>query len=456
MTTKTEHQFLYNRLFRMTNALLAICFLILTCLPLLAQNSNRKPNIILIMADDMGFECLGVNGSLSYQTPVLDKLAKEGMRFTKCISQPVCTPSRVKIMTGKYNYRNYVDFGYLDKNERTFGNMMKGAGYKTMIAGKWQLSGAKEKREGWNDLERPNQFGFDEYCLWQLTKKGPRFANPFLEQNGKLLETTNDDYGPDIVSDYIVDFVERNKDEPFFVYYPMILVHSPFVPTPDSPEWKDPTTRSKKSNEFFADMVNYSDKVVGKIMSKLREVKIDDNTIVIFTGDNGTHTNITSQTISGAYPGGKSSMPDNGTHVPMIVHWPAGKQQGVEINELIEFSDFMPTFAEAARTKSLPTDGQSFFKALSGLEKPPRETAFVHYHPYTNKVRPKDGRFVRNLAYKLYHDGRFYFIPEDKWEKKPLKYSSLTMDQKKIHKKLKAEMDSQPPYDFTFRAASKY
>lgn len=452
-TTKVSRQNKLTPPLKITSLFLVLCFLVMTCVISLAQGTNKKPNIILIMADDMGFECLGVNGSLSYQTPVLDKLAENGMRFTKCISQPVCTPSRVKIMTGKYNYRNYVDFGYLDKNEKTFGNMMKDAGYKTMIAGKWQLSGAKEKREGWDDLERPNQFGFDEYCLWQLTKKGPRFANPYLEQNGKLLETTIDDYGPDIASDYILDFVERNKEEPFFVYYPMILVHSPFVPTPDSPEWKNPETRSQRGTKFFADMVNYSDKIVGKIMSKLQELKIDDNTIVIFTGDNGTHTNITTQTKSGAYPGGKSSMLDNGTHVPMIIHWPAGKQKGVEINELIEFSDFMPTFAEAAKTKSLPTDGQSFFKTLTGQAKPPRETAFVHYHPYTNKVRPKDGRFVRNLEYKLYHDGRFYFIPQDKWEKKPLKYSSLTSEQKKIHKKLNAEMDRQPAYDFTITAA---
>ncbi|MEQ6120626.1 sulfatase-like hydrolase/transferase [Reichenbachiella sp. MALMAid0571] len=434
----------------MKKNLLILCSILCLLQFVNAQSANKKPNIILIMADDMGFECLGVNGSLSYQTPVLDKLANEGMRFTKCISQPVCTPSRVKIMTGKYNYRNYVDFGYLDVKEKTFGNMMKEAGYKTMIAGKWQLSGAKEKRGGYDDMQRPQQFGFDEYCLWQLTKKGPRFANPFIEQNGKLLETTIDDYGPDIVSNYILDFLERNKKESFFVYYPMILVHSPFVPTPDSPEWKNPKTRSKHDNKFFADMVNYSDKVVGKIMSKLKELKIDDNTIVIFTGDNGTNTNIVSKTkLYDKYPGGKSSMPDNGTHVPMIVSWPAGKQKGIEINELIEFSDFMPTFAEAAGVTSYPTDGQSFFKTLSGKEKPPRETAFVHYHPYPEKVRDKDGRFVRTLDYKLYHDGRFYFIPEDKWEKKPLQANLLSNTQKAIYNKLKTEMDSQPPYDFT-------
>ncbi len=413
------------------------------------DESAKKPNIILIMADDMGFECLGVNGSLSYKTPALDNLAKNGIRFTHCISQPLCTPSRVKIMTGQYNFRNYIDFGYLDVKQKTFGNLMKDAGYKTMIAGKWQLNGAKKKVEGYDDLNRPHEFGFDEYCLWQLTKKGPRFANPYIEQNGKLLETTIDDYGPDIVSGYVLDFMERNKDQPFFVYYPMILVHSPFVPTPDSPEWKNPDNRLKHDNRFFKDMVNYSDKIVGKIMIKLKELGIDDNTIVIFTGDNGTHTSIVSQTKSGAYPGGKGHMPDNGTHVPMIVSWPDGKQKGVEIHELIEFSDFMPTFAEAAGVASFKTDGQSFFKTLNGKSSAPRETAFVHYHPYPEKVREQDGRFVRTLEYKLYHDGRFYFLPEDKWEKKPLDYELLSAAQQRVYKKLKAEMDSMPPYDFT-------
>lgn len=430
------------------------CFILFvvvySCQVAMAQPSDKRPNIILIMADDMGFECLGVNGSLSYETPVLDKLAKDGLRFTKCISQPVCTPSRVKIMTGKYNYRNYVDFGYLDVKEKTFGHLMKDAGYKTMVAGKWQLSGAKEKKEGYDDLKRPQQFGFDEYCLWQLTKKGPRFAKPHLEQNGRLLETTIDDYGPDIVSDYILDFVERNKNQPFFVYYPMILVHSPFVPTPDSPEWKNPAHRSKSDNRFFKDMVNYSDKVVGKIMDKLEELNLDDNTIVMFTGDNGTHTNITSKTrLYNEYPGGKSSMPDNGTHVPMIVHWPAGNQRGIEVDELIEFSDFLPTLAEAAKIEPYPNDGQSFFKTLKGHAEPPRETAFVHYHPYTSKVREKDGRFVRTTEYKLYDDGRFYFIPEDKWEKKPIELTTLTASQKSIYLQLKQEMDGHPSYDFT-------
>ena len=102
---------------------------------------NKKPNIVLIMADDMGYECLGSYGSAVYNTPNLDKLAAQGVRFTHCYAQPLCTPSRVQLMTGKYNFRNYEEFGYLNPKEKTFGNLLKEAGYRTCIAGKWQLNG---------------------------------------------------------------------------------------------------------------------------------------------------------------------------------------------------------------------------------------------------------------------------------------------------------------------------
>ena len=147
--------------------------------------SRKSPNIILIMSDDMGYECLSCNGSTSYSTPELDKLAAEGIRFTHCYSQPKCTPSRVKIMTGKYNYKNYIDFGYLDPGEQTFGNILRDAGYKTMVAGKWQLNGVNTNEPECGDLQRPDHFGFDEYCLWWLDEKGPRYVNPRIVQNGK-------------------------------------------------------------------------------------------------------------------------------------------------------------------------------------------------------------------------------------------------------------------------------
>ena len=183
-----------------------------------SKTEEKLPNIVLIMADDMGYECLGVNGSTEYQTPNLDRLANKGIHFEHSYSQPLCTPSRVKIMTGKYNFRNYEDFGYLNPNQVTFGNLLKDAGYATCIAGKWQLNGLYSKREGHLDVNRPYEFGFDEYCLWQLVHgrgEGERFANPLITQNGEDLPRDPDAYGPQVFTDYICNFIDRKAGQPF-------------------------------------------------------------------------------------------------------------------------------------------------------------------------------------------------------------------------------------------------
>jgi arylsulfatase A len=416
----------------------------------LAQSSNQKPNIILMMADDMGYECLSSNGSLSYSTPVLDKMGAEGMRFTQCYSQPLCTPSRVKIMTGRYNSKNYIDFAYLDKDAKTFGSVMQEAGYLTMIAGKWQLNGVQTREEGYQDVNRPYHFGFDEYCLWWLTSKGSRYADPKIVVNGKKHPATIDDYGPDIVSDYVVDFIERNQDKPFFVYYPMLLVHSPFQPTPDSPEWTSLDTRTQKDDRYFKDMVEYTDKIVAKISTKLDELGMAENTILIFTGDNGTLSGLETLTKDGIYPGGKGRLQDNGTNVPLVINWPGGNHIKGTSDVLIEFSDFLPTFADAGQAK-LPQniDGKSFFNLLSGQKYKPRETVFVHYYPNPQKVSERSGCFVRTAKYKLYSDGRFFDMEADKWEKNQLNTSALDHNRQVVYKKLKDELKDKTIWDFS-------
>jgi arylsulfatase A len=141
---------------------------------------QQRPNIILIMADDVSWECFGTYGAEDYKTPNIDALAQKGVRFENCFSTPICTPSRVKIMTGQYNFRNYTHFGYLNPKDKTFGQMMQAAGYQTAVAGKWQLNGLYHEAEGCSDNTRPIQAGFNECCLWQLTigarKKGPNMT----------------------------------------------------------------------------------------------------------------------------------------------------------------------------------------------------------------------------------------------------------------------------------------
>ena len=172
---------------------------------------KENPNVILIMADDLGFEALGINGADDYNTPVLDSLARNGINFTSAYSQPLCTPTRVKIMTGKPNYENYEYFTYLNPNQRTFGNLFQEKGYKTSIVGKWQLNGVQYDMEFNQDRDRPYRHGFDDYCLWWLTERGDRFANPNIFKNGELMDNNIDDYGPDIFADHIVNFIEKNK-----------------------------------------------------------------------------------------------------------------------------------------------------------------------------------------------------------------------------------------------------
>ena len=387
------------------------------------EKKEQLPNIVLILADDMGYESLGCNGSTEYQTPNLDKLAAGGIRFEHCYSQPLCTPSRVKLMTGQYNFRNYEDFGYLNPREKTFANVLHEAGYSTCIAGKWQLNGLNRNNPGNQNLNRPYHFGFDEYCLWQLHHRkndGERYANALITQNGKDLPRDKNNYGPQIFADYICDFIGRNSGKPFLVYYPMALVHDPFVPTPDSPEWPDISQRYENDTAFFAGMVSYTDKIIGQIVAKLRETGVWDNTIIIFTGDNGNGRAVFSSTVSGVVQGGKGLTINTGNHVPLIVSWPA-KMKGERVSHaLISFADFFPTFCEVAgiNPEFHANDGKSLVPVILGEKEKVQDEIFIHYTPRWGNS--DHNRWVMNQEYKLYRDGRFYNTASDPAEINPL------------------------------------
>ena len=380
-----------------------------------AEGKAAQPNIILIMADDMGYECVSANGGSPFKTPALDELARSGVRFEHCYAQPLCTPSRVKIMTGMYNVRNYVNFGTLDRKQTTFAHLLKESGYATCIAGKWQLG---------RKADAPQHFGFDEACLWQHTRsardkkknRDTRYANPSLEINGKPVNYTNGEYGPDVVSDFICDFMARSREKPFLVYYPMILPHSPFVPTPDS---ADPTSRNGRQN--FIDMVAHVDKVTGKIAAKLDELGIRENTLLLFTGDNGTSAAIRSKLNGRDVQGGKGKMTDAGTRVPLIASWPGTISRGAVLRDLVDFSDFLPTLCEAAGVTvpaDLTIDGRSFLPRLKGQKGNPREWVYCWYKK--KKGDPPVEVWARNHSYKLYGTGKFYDVSKDLLEKTPL------------------------------------
>ena len=430
-------------------SIILISFILINCKN--KTQINLKPNVILIMADDIGFECLSINGSKSYKTPILDSLAKNGINFTKAISQPLCTPSRVKIMTGKYNFRNYEYFTYLNSNQKTFGNLFKENGYKTAIVGKWQLNGIKVKSIGdkiSQDNQRPYKFGFDEYSLWQLTKikeLGERFADPLIEQNGKFLPRDKDAYGPDIVSDYAVDFIKRNKNNPFFIYYPMLLVHSPFVPTPDSPEWKSLDTRSKENNKYFVDMVAYMDKIIGKIVNELSTQGLAENTLLLFVGDNGTNKKIISQTINGSIKGAKGNTITHGVNVPMVASWPLRIKNHKNYSGLVNFNDFYATFSDILKVNN-ESDGKSLIDIFSNDESKKREVTSIYYDPVSFNSATSKFRnvFSQNERYKLYQNGKFFDMEKDVLETRPLNDKDLTENEKMIKNKLLSELKLMP------------
>ncbi len=402
-------------MFKKNILLFSLIVILFSC----SRNEMKQPNIVLIMADDMGYECIGANGSTQYRTPNIDQLGKEGVRFKHCYSQPLCTPSRVKIMTGKYNFRNYEDFGYLNPNQQTFANLLHRAGYKTCIAGKWQLNGLNRGNPNNQDVDRPHHFGFDEYCLWQLNpprKDGERYGDPLITQNGKDLPRNENSYGPQIFADYVCNFIDRKAGNPFFVYYPMVLVHDPFVPTPDSPKWNEPWRQEINDTTYFADMVAFTDKIVGQIESKLKEKGVWENTLFIFIADNGTNQNIVTETNYGVVTGGKGLSINTGNHVPMFVSWPEKIKKDTVVNALVSLADFLPALCDAAGIDSTKytTDGKSFLPLLTGKTTETQNEVFIHYSPRWGKF--KNNRWVMNGKYKLYRDGRFYNTVNDTLE----------------------------------------
>ncbi len=401
--------------------------------------AERKPNVVLILADDLGYECLTCNGGQSYQTPHLDKLAAEGVRFSQCHVQPLCTPTRVMLMTGKSNVRNYTHFGHLEPSQTTFGHLFQEAGYATCITGKWQLGG------GW---EGPKHFGFDEYCLWQLNRRPERYKNPGLEINGKQVDYTQGEYGPDIVNDYALDFITRCKDKPFFLYYPLMLVHSPYQATPDSLDYND-LSGKKESQAHFADMVSRMDQMVGQIVARLEELKLRENTLILFLGDNGTGRGTPTMFNGKQVLGGKGETHQWGTHVPAIGNWPGHVARGKVCGDLIDASDFLPTLC-AATGITPPAeprlDGRSFWPQLQGQPGSPREWLYSWYNP-SGGLQAK-AEFAHDAQYKLYRDGRFFDVRQDDREQSPLDTTALSpaamAAKAKLQQALDAYHDSRP------------
>ena len=420
---------------------------ILTIVSVLAASAfatyaaEGPPNVVLVMADDVGYECFGAYGSRQYSTPRINKLADGGVRFTNCFSTPLCTPSRVALMTGLSNVRNYADFGALLPDQFTIADLFREAGYATAVAGKWQLQGSNHA-EG-----VPPGDGFDTYCLWNTgNTERRRFWNPSIECDGEIIDVSEDDYGPDIFTEFLLDFIEANRDRPFFAYFPMVLVHSPFLPTPHS---KDRSSEDKQRN--FEDMVAYTDFIVGRLQDRLEALGLLRNTVFVFTSDNGTHHDLESQLGGASILGDKGAPTDAGTHVPLIVNAPGLIKGGRVLDDLIDFADFLPTLAESAGLRlpdKIESDGVSFWPRLLGQPGQPREWLYTYYFPrpfaeeFTTPYTNPEVAYVRDERHKLYRSGELFDLRTDPDETAPLTDSSPVS--KAVRGKLQSALDSMP------------
>ena len=352
----------------------------------------KKPNIIFILADDLGTGNVGCYGSDNFKTPNIDALAKSGTRFERCYACPLCGPSRALLMTGRYAFRTGMtsnDSGPLLKTDKEtmMPKVLKPAGYATAMSGKW------------NQLPlQPSDWGFDEYLRFnssgQYWNYQPKAKNYTL--NGKETPLLDKEYLPDKMHDFVLNFINKHKDGPFYVYYALSHVHEDILPTPDS---------IPGSKTLYRDNVEYMDKLVGKLVAELDRLKLRDNTLIIFAGDNGTtHTYQPQSTIHGREISGyKTTMLEGGALVPCIASWPGKIPSGVVSTNLIDFSDMFPTIAEIAGAKlpeGLTIDGKSFAPQLRGAGSGwPRSWIFVELGRHW---------YDRNPAWKLNEAGELF------------------------------------------------
>jgi len=407
-----------------------------------AARSDRPPNIIMYLADDIGREAFNSYGGTSYKTPNIDRLAADGMRFTRAYSTALCTPTRVQLLTGQYNFRNYDHFGYFDTSLRTIANYLQAAGYTTAMAGKWQFGGSSQT---------PHLIGFNEYLIWQLESPDfwNRYKNPILTRNGEPAKQHPGAYGPDMVKEFVFDFMQRNRERPFFVYYAEHLPHDPFHPPPGHPDYESHDETKVNDAKYFGAMVSHLDKNVGELMTTLDKLGLRENTLVLFMGDNGTDVRVTSMMNGRPVQGDKWGSTDASNHVPFIAHWKGTIAPAQVRDDLVDVSDLFPTILEAGRSTILnvQSDGVSLYPTLSRGSPSPRRWIFTDFYrgrtSGPNTVREgRPHRYVHDGRFKLYADGRLFDYLADPTEKNPLSESGLSLEARSALQALREAMTS--------------
>jgi len=384
-----------------TKTLAALIALAMGALPALSAAPSAKPNIIFILADDLGLGDIATTGGDNYKTPHIDALAKGGTLYSNAYALPLCGPSRVSILTGRYPFRTGgtnqdACARFTPAQETMTPKVLKSAGYVSSMIGKW----------GQLPLT-PDAFGFDDYLeytgsgiFWNTQKKGKDYL-----LNGVTTPLLDKQYMPDVMHDHLVDFISKNRDKPFYVYYSLSHVHTEILPTPDS---------TPGSTTLYADNVAYMDKLVGKLVAELERLKLREKTLVVFYGANGsTEFQTPTSTIGGrALNGAKGSMLEGGSHVPLIVNWPGVTPAGKVSTDLIEATDFFSTFAELAGAEPSANtilDSRSFSAQIRGEKGTPRDWIYVQLARMWYVLEP---------GWKLNHLGELYDLSDAPFSEK--------------------------------------
>ena len=398
--------------------------------------SPPKPNIIFILADDYGIPGVGCYGG-AFKTPNLDALAAGGVRFERCYAAPLCAPSRALCLFGRYAFRT----GVLDngcgaaarpEKEVSIAKTLRQAGYATAMAGKWnQLEYLETAADG-------RAWGFDEFLRWDKSK-GERYWQPALNKNGQPAPTNDASYGPDLFHEFVVDFIRRHRAGPFFVYYPTPLIHGPILRTPDSQEGGQRRDKIKTAGatQLYADNIAYLDKLVGKLVAALDEMKLRERTLIVFTGDNGC---VPVGTIDGRpVDGKKSQVNEGGSRVPLIANWKGVTPAGRVLKDLVDFSDFYATFAELAGAKlpeGVTLDSRSFAPQIRGERGTPRAWAYVQLGA---------NWYVRNDGWKLTEKGELFEMSDAPFAQHPVPADAPDPEAKAAREQLQAVLDKLSP-----------
>ncbi len=387
-------------------------------IPLLGQ-AAEQPNIIFIMVDDLGPEWISCYGAEDINTPSIDALADTGMKFDVAYSMPKCTPTRATLLTGQYPFRhgwmNHWDvprwghgMNFDAKHNTSFARLLKDGGYKTAIAGKWQINDFRVEPNVLKD------HGFDAWCMWTGYETGnapsaKRYWDAYIHTN-EGSEIRKDAFGPEVYTDFIIDFMKENKDEPMLIYYPMVLTHSPLVNTPLEP-------KAMTNQARFKSMVEYTDHNVGRIVTALDELEIREDTILIFTTDNGTSPGIKGTLNGREVKGGKGLLSERGCRVPFIVNGPGQVPAGVTSPCLTDFTDMLPTFCELAGVElpeDLELDGHSIAPVIRGERKLGKRDWIMAMGGDVARL-DEEGRVVPALPYapRTVRDQRYKLIVDE-------------------------------------------